>query len=279
MISDLAKRSTVTELVNAFARAEADVRTAFAMIVAAETAVNAVFAPGSNHTEIKVCASSHGRSSDFANIERTIVRMRRAAWKEIVERLELHRMQSVKRNEAMHLELDNEKLTPPPLNEEALLNFIAHHSASLPAMINEAVREVFDWLRPRSSMPGAKLKTNQKNARLEVGPKVVINNCLRFSTPNGVYAYTIAYGYTQNFVAMENVFRGLAGKGATLPQNHSDIQNAIENSGPNWAGETEFFAFKCYGNMNLHIRFKRLDLLAKLNQMAGGKNLRPAEGG
>lgn len=38
-------------------------------------------------------------------------------------------------------------------------------------------------------------------------------------------------------------------------------------------GETEYFAFKCYGNGNLHLRFKRMDLVKKLNAVAGGRNL------
>jgi hypothetical protein len=39
-------------------------------------------------------------------------------------------------------------------------------------------------------------------------------------------------------------------------------------------GETEYFAFRCFRNHNLHLRFKRPDLVAKINQIAGGNALR-----
>lgn len=40
-------------------------------------------------------------------------------------------------------------------------------------------------------------------------------------------------------------------------------------------GETDLFAFRCCANGNLHLRFRRLDLLARFNQIAGGRRLRP----
>ena|SRR5439155_23407886 len=39
-------------------------------------------------------------------------------------------------------------------------------------------------------------------------------------------------------------------------------------------GETDYFRFKCFRNRNLHLEFKRLDLVAKLNAVAGGMRLR-----
>jgi hypothetical protein len=40
------------------------------------------------------------------------------------------------------------------------------------------------------------------------------------------------------------------------------------------SGETEYFRFKCCRNHNLHLEFKRLDLVEKLNAIAGGMRLR-----
>ena len=40
--------------------------------------------------------------------------------------------------------------------------------------------------------------------------------------------------------------------------------------------QTEYFAFRIHKCGTMHLRFKRLDLLARLNEIAGGKNLRPA---
>jgi hypothetical protein len=38
-------------------------------------------------------------------------------------------------------------------------------------------------------------------------------------------------------------------------------------------GETEYFAFKVYMNGNVHITFRRLDLVARLNAVAGKNEL------
>jgi len=274
MSDALAKRATITELVRAFEKAEAETRAAFAMLVQAEVDVNAVYAPGSMNRAIRIDATSHGYHDDFTKVDQTLLRMRRAAWKQIVERLELHRMLSIARFEAMSAELDDQKAMSPPVTEENVRAFVSRFAADLPTMFNEAVREVFDWLRPRTFAPGSKLRTNQKNARFELGPKVVIGSCLNWSSPNGKPGYGIRHSYRQNFVAMENVFRNLDGAGSFTRNWQSDVEMAIEASGIEGRGETPYFRFACFGNMNLHLWFLRPDLVAKINQIAGGKNLR-----
>ncbi len=272
----LARRATITEMVRAFEKAEADTRAAFALLVQAEAEVNAVFAPGATCRAIRIDSTHNGYHDDFTKIELAVTRMRRDAWKQIVDRLELRRMLSLARYEAIGAELSNDKTKLPPITEESVHAFIARFAAELPVMIGEAVREVFDWLRPRSYAPTSKLKTNQRNARFELGPKVVIGNCLQWGSPNGTTSYQVRHNYRQNFVALENVFRNLDGGGSFTRNWQSDIEAAIEASGHDGRGATSYFRFACFGNMNLHLWFLRPDLLAKLNRMAGGKNLHEA---
>ncbi|MEA1875793.1 MAG: DUF4942 domain-containing protein [Bacteroidota bacterium] len=47
-------------------------------------------------------------------------------------------------------------------------------------------------------------------------------------------------------------------------------------SGLDGQGETEYFKFKCFKNENLHLKFKRLDLLNLFNKLAGNTHLRSA---
>lgn len=42
-------------------------------------------------------------------------------------------------------------------------------------------------------------------------------------------------------------------------------------------GETEYFRFKCYHNGNLHLEFKRPDLVQKINAIVGGLTLKGAQ--
>lgn len=75
---------------------------------------------------------------------------------------------------------------------------------------------------------------------------------------------------------MENVFHALDGKGSISKSHRGLLVDAIEAL--EWRGdgrgETELFEFRCFRNGNLHLRFKRLDLLKRFNQRAGGKRLR-----
>jgi hypothetical protein len=46
------------------------------------------------------------------------------------------------------------------------------------------------------------------------------------------------------------------------------------NMAEDGTAEIEYFKFRCFANRNLHLEFKRLDLVAKLNAVAGGMRLR-----
>ena len=76
----------------------------------------------------------------------------------------------------------------------------------------------------------------------------------------------------QNIRAIDNVFHALDGNG-TIKSHRGPLIDAIEAS-KDGTGETEYFRFRCFRNRNLHLEFKRLDLVAKLNAVAGGMRLR-----
>jgi len=87
--------------------------------------------------------------------------------------------------------------------------------------------------------------------------------------------HRISYWQEQKFIALENVFSALDGKGQICKSHKSAIANELEKTRAANV-ETPYFKVKCFGNGNMHIEFKRLDLLEKFNRIAGGKNLRPA---
>jgi hypothetical protein len=170
--SALTKRSTVRELVATFEQTERDVRAAFALIVAAETRVNAAFTLGDYH-RICVRSSRHSHNNDFADADAAVEHMARRAWQCIVERLELRKTMSIKRYEELEKLLERGEL--PPITEENVQAFVAEHAADMRTNFEEAVREVFDWLRPREA-DGWKCK-QYKTARkslFEVDRNVVL---------------------------------------------------------------------------------------------------------
>lgn len=263
MSTDLATRSTVRELVAAFQTAEQDIRAAVAAIVAAEARVNAVFTLGGDYP-IHVSAD-HGTFRDqFDDPDDCIERMARDAWRCIVERLELRRVMSIEAWAKLEHSLAKEKL--PPITEANVHAFAEQYAASIPDMFAEAVREVFEWLTPQRG----DYKTNDKAT---VGPRVVRTGVVeRAWTGKG---YRVNHYRQQSLTALERVFQGLDGNGMASKGYYSALETAI-NESTDGRAETDYFEVRAHKNGNLHIRFKRLDLLAKLNAMAGGARLRPA---
>jgi hypothetical protein len=270
MNSDLAKRHTVRELVAAFEAAEAVTRRCFAELAEASRALNAVFTDG-NVCGIRIDASHSGSWDNFDNADRAVERMSRDAWGIIVEKLELRRMMSTSRWSELSKQLKEGDL--PKITEANVFGFAKSYADALPEMIEEAVREVYDWLRPRDRehSRAGEYKTNQIYV---VGERVVL--------PYMVESEWVKDGFRvrfdrsqQQLIALENVFRALDGAGNVGKEHFSVLERAIKESGPKGVGETEYFGFRAFKNGNLHLRFKRRDLLGRFNQIAGGKRLRP----
>jgi hypothetical protein len=91
-----------------------------------------------------------------------------------------------------------------------------------------------------------------------------------------VRSWRVNYTAEQRLTALENVFTALDGRGQITKSHYSQIHNVVHAEGFDGAGETEYFRFRVFQNGNLHLWFKRPDLLARFNALAGGR-LRPAE--
>ncbi len=264
--TSLAHRATVRTLVAAFVRTEATVRESFAALEAARRDLNAVFAGASGKHEIGIKTDRYsGRDTKFNDVEYTIQEMRRSAWRYLVEKLELRRIMSASRWTELDKQLDKDE--PPPITEEIVFGMAARYMSTLPELYEENVREVFEWLRPSTT---GGVKAYKTNARFELGERAILTWAVEKNwTGTGFH---VEYRRQQNIVALDNVFSALDGQGLHA---QSALSQAIATS-PDGEGETEYFAFRCCKNRNLHLRFKRPDLLKRLNEIAGGKRLRGA---
>lgn len=183
----------------------------------------------------------------------------RQAWARIVQRLELRRMMSIKRYDELEKQLADGVL--PQITEGNVIAFVERYASDIPAMVKEAVTEVFEWLRPHHSR-------HKTNTELEIGSKVVLTGIVEKRFTAG--KFDVRFHRQQNLVALGNVFSMLDGQGAISKTYSGPLRDAIETSATGTA-ETPYFKVKMFKNGNLHLEFRRLDLLAKLNQMAGGK--------
>lgn len=265
MNDSLTHRATVHQLVAAFQTAEATVRRCFAELVEAERAVNAAF--GNADRGITISASSHW-TSRFDDADEAVSRMQRTAWESIVDRLELRRVMSIAAYAELERRLQDEPL--PAITVENVEAFARQYAGDLPALFDAAVREVFDWLRPRNS----KYKTNSE---MEIPRRVVLSRVVEDAGKWPSDRYHVCHYTAQKLIALENVFHGLDGMGQTAKDHVSQLQRAIEACKRGEGhGSTELFEFRVYDNGNLHLTFRRADLLARLNQVAGGMRLRAA---
>lgn len=260
----LTRATTIRDLVAAFRNAETTVRRCFADLVAAEGRLNDVFTLGGN-LPVRIDASRNGYHDSFDDADHCVNRMARQAWSHLVDRLELRRMMSIKRWAELEKQLKDGEL--PAITEENVANFAQEYLSALPDMLTEAVAEVFEWLRPRNS-------DYKTNSELEVGSKVVLRWMVDRAWSGG--GFRVNYHRDQHLSALENVFHALDGKGQISKAHYSELHTAIEKSGASGRGETSLFRFRAFKNRNMHLEFKRLDLLARFNAIAGGMRLRPA---
>lgn len=168
---------------------------------------------------------------------------------------------------AKDLDRQLERDTLPPINIESIDAMVRGFQAQAYDMLQAAVEEVFNRLRPRG---GGRRKKYKCNSEYEVPKKVVLECMIEHSYKGGFH---VRYGREQELVAMENVLHSLAGKGSICKTQNSQLSNTIVQSA---AGETDLFKYHAFGNGNLHLTFKDLDLLARFNARAGGARLRAA---
>lgn len=194
-------------------------------------------------------------------------RLKRQTWEALIERLEIRQMLSVRRAQELDRQLRDDDW--PEITEETVLVFVQGIQGQLDGMLEEAVRETFNWLRPR----GARYKTNSQE---EIRKKVILScvldvSFIKYSSRVYVHEFT-----RKHLTALENVFRLLDGKSTTKFHESELVSNLNRLSGvcETWRTETEYFRARACQNGNLHLEFKRLDLLARLNEIGGGSALR-----
>lgn len=262
----LTKRQTVAELVAVYEQAAESIRQGFALIAGAERRLNEAFTLG-EWRDLSVRDRYNRAQFNWGNPDDTLEILRRDIWRIIVDRLEIRRMLSVARAKELDAQLEKGEL--PDITVESVATFARGFAENLDRMLEEAVQEVFEFLRPRGR--AAEYKTN---SQLEVPRRVILTYMVETW---GYHGHPFHVGYDRpsaQLRALENVFTALDGKGSITKTHNGEIIDAINRS-TDGTGETDYFRFRACRNRNLHLEFKRLDLLARLNQIAGGARLRP----
>lgn len=186
---------------------------------------------------------------------------RQDAWKIIIGRLGIKSSMSIKARDEFEKQLNNNNL--PEINEENIVSMIFGLVDQANDFAKDAGKEVFEILRPYRS----KLKTNNV---FKIGRKVIlsyyVDECYGMNSK-----FRVEYWRQKYLIAIDNMFHLLDGK-RTIHDGLGPLCESI-NKSEKGVGETEYFKYRCFKNKNLHLEFKRLDLVKQINFFGMGENV------
>jgi hypothetical protein len=266
----LTSHRNITALVATYELTKQRIIDAVALLAAAEKDWDGAFALGNGigHLRIRLNGrhSHHYVDTSPESIHEALTLLKRDTWSALVDRLELRRLMSIERWKQLQKELESGDL--PEITVETVLAWGKQQIAALPTMLQEAVNEVFEWLRPRNTRYA-------RNSEFEVPRRIALTGIARLWFSD---RFSVDEHYRQHLIALESVFNALDGRGQIAKHHKSLLQVAIEERTlKDKRGETDLFEFTVHKNSSLHLTFKRVDLLERFNRMAGGKRLRGTE--
>jgi len=203
-----------------------------------------------------------GRRCSLDDLDDVHKAMEREAWRVLVEALGIKNVMSVAMRKEFDEQLERGEL--PPVCEQTILATLLGLTDQASRFAREAAVEVFDMLRPRGHWGGQ----YATNSAFRVGRRVILP--YRVEQTWGGDGFRVNYHREQELVAIDGVFHLLDGKGV-MRENKGPLVAAINATDRAGRGETEYFRFKCFKNRNLHLEFKRLDLVRELNGVAAGE--------
>ncbi|MFA5154342.1 MAG: DUF4942 domain-containing protein [Clostridia bacterium] len=256
--SDVIKRETFPVMVDAYDTACKEIDQAFQLFETAKLRLRSAF--GSGQT-FDVVQELRYHSNTPEGIKKNI---KKNAWQAFLDRLEVKKFMSIKDLEKLEKSFEDVN-NIPEITVETLVEIQTGLMNTAPDYAKAMALEAYSILLPGASERNH-FKTNEKYARGKLGKKIILS-------------WYIDYGYGGTFhvnsyhekhlMCIDKVFHVLDGKGVPKGYN-TPLINAINSTPHNVGhGETDYFRFKCYQNNNLHVDFKRMDLVKKLNKIAG----------
>ena len=219
------------------------------------------------------------------NLEDECLEIERCAWRKFIDDLHMREVLSINARNKLDKQLNENQRgygreqPLPPFTEENVFGFFEQTCANIPNLINEALQEVFKWLTPSQRWTGCKTSNEFK-----IGKKVVL--CYVASTGYGG-ELQVDDNRRAQVDALGNALSMLDGKGVRKTQRDKEDDYKITGSytdawDHDWRqGQTyedDYLIAKAFQNRNVHITFKRPDLIEKINQAGAEAVLKKAGG-
>jgi hypothetical protein len=212
-----------------------------------------------------------GASSYDGNDENVAAFWKLQAWRTLVHRLGITKTMSTKRRNEFEaavargcsdLKARSEAL--PDITPDSIYSVLMGYCSSAEEFLSEAITEEYDFWKCHTMT--AKLKT-QRNNVAKLDRKVIRG----FMVERWSSGWHVNHRTESHLIAIDNIFHLLDGRGCVNAGTRGPLVDAILAS--DGKGETDYFRFKCFQNRNLHLEFKRLDLLERFNQICGRNRL------
>ncbi len=262
--TDININMTIAKMVEVYQYEVGRVRRSYEMLADSEKKLESAF--GKEYSDFSTMPEHY-----ILNIKPIMDRLKCNAWRAIVNRLQLRHLLSSKRWKELDKKLDDPKQMPK-ITVENVNDLLETYQQKAVEFLKEAIVEVYDYLRPHAESFAMGYKTNQKNAYLEIGPKLILTRMTHMMYGD---KFSVNTHDEQDLISMDRIFSHLDGYKAMSGKSYKSPAIDAINSSKDGLAETDFFKFKIYKNGNLHVEFKRLDLLAKFNAIAGGTNIKP----
>lgn len=271
-VTNLIEHNNIDNMVEAWQRAMPKILSALRLIGNQMKYLNHVFATNDTYKEFRLrfnagYASTSPKEPDSEEDLKWLEGVfHRGCWAVICDRLEIRKMMSSKRVDQLNDQLEGKGDPLPAITSENIIGIIQGFATALPEYMDEVCCEVYDYLRPH----GCKLKTSQGNLH-ELGNKVILS----YAVDTHGHGWQISPDTRQSLNNVANVFSLLDGYGPSQGHN-GELVTAILGAHPGAnAGETKYFRWRAWRNRNLHLTFKRMDLVDELLQRcASRRNLK-----
>lgn len=232
---DLVSHATIGEMVKTYRDECARIEQAYRVLWESEKRLEAVFGDSFDTFPER---AYHSEDSHKKVLDKIKCRV----WTIIIHKLNIHKLLSPSEWDKLLKKLDDPKQMPE-ITERNVTDVLTAYQQNAGEFLKQAIIEVYDYLRPREQSEEMKYKTNQKNAFMEIGEKIILTRVVDTSFGNWRVYYG---GYAQpKLVALDTVFCHLAGRNVSDGY-MSPLVDAINTTEAQSGKEvkTEFFAIK-----------------------------------
>lgn len=261
--TDVAIRTSLPQMVAEWDKACEQIREANKILDEACERLNNAF--GSQYFDTRSAGNGYHHGP-----EAVILANKKRAWCALIEKMGIRKLLSIARAQEIDAQLDKPKELPEITYQNVLAMLEQNHNA-IPQFIEEAVKEVFDYLTPGHWNRAGEYKTNEG---VEIGERVILRYAVERWSLGENSTWHVNHNREKYLIALDNVFHALDGKGVAKGHRGPLIDGIQSLPTRETVGRTDYFEFKCFANHNLHLKFLRTDLAAKLNQIAGGMRLK-----